>query len=257
MERDNAMKLLPLILALLLAPAQQFQVGRRTYAQTSSVNNLAMVQVCYAYTVASSTTLQINIGTTGNCANGGTAANPSAGDLLFVYTGIAGSNPINTSVTCTDTLANTWTSVHDQTTQQSYCLSILSTGGADIVTATYATATVGAQISFEISGANASPLDGTPQVSSLASGTSWTLPSLTTANANDMVIGCAFPYPFAQPSFTAVSPFTIPFGEYAGGNNPTMACEEQIVTSTGSYAPQFTIGAANAGSGLTLAVKSS
>lgn len=229
----------------------------RTYTAASSPNNISVAQVCIN-TGSGTTSWPINIGATGSCANGSTPANPVAGHTVFVYALWSSFNVSTASAA--DTLSNTWTCNYNATNFEALCYSTLTTGGAaDTVTITSGNggSQLSPMISYELSGVNATPLDGSIQYNAIASGTSWSLPSVTTTNANDAVLACGGTSPAANVTFTAGSPWVISFGQYAGGSSPSGACEIRSVTSTGTYSPTMTVGTANAGSGLTVAIKSS
>lgn len=246
--------ILMLLWPTLAWPANFQQAPRRPQFGSHS-NRLAYVQTCEVIH-ASTFTTTIDIGATGNCSNGATQTNPHAGNLEFIWVGYSGTP---TSITGhTDTLGNTWTCTTDAaTTFQVECYSVLTTGGsADTFTLTSSSAQQSAVVSLEISGPNATPLDGSPQFGTTGAGTTWTLPANTTGNANDVVIGCATNHT-ANVTFTAGSGYTIPFSNYAGGANPSGACEAQIVTSTSTYTPTITVGTSSSGAGMTIAFKSS
>ena len=201
-------------------------------------NHLAFVQACNHNITTSTSTLTINIGTTVICS---ASSNPVAGHLVFVYfsnlsTGISGACP---GVGCADTLANTWTCVYDATNSSGYCYSILTTGGsADTFTATTAFNAGGPVISLELSGANATPLDGSAVFLQVATATSWTMASKTTTNTNDVVIGCLSNVSVSQTSlFTVGSGYTLNSDAKISGGGQSGMCEYKTVTSTGTYAP--------------------
>jgi hypothetical protein len=106
---------------------------------------------------------------------------------------------------------------------------------------------------YEMSGAQ-NALDSTLQ-NGTTSGTAWTLPSVTTTNSNDILFGCGGASANSL-LYTAGSPFTIFNGQYFGGGNPNSACEDNLVTATGTYTPTFTVNTSQAGVAVTFAVKS-
>ena len=172
---------------------------------------------------------------------------------MFIYDG-TNSGPFISNFS--DTLGNTWLSGTDTTNHQADFSSTLATGGsADTFTVNWTASVNDAVVSLEISGQNASPLDGTVQVGS-TSGTAWNCPSITTTNANDMIVCCASDSNHNN-AFTAGTGFTIPFGNFAGGNTPSGACEVEIVTVAGTYTPTFTVGTSASGKAMTVAIKSS
>lgn len=198
-------------------------------------NHIVFVQACRHIDGAATTSHVINIGSTGSC---GVPQNPVAGDLVVVWEGYR-ANP--TSQSCADTLSNTWTSVVSTTNLQGYCWSILTTGGAaDSLTFTSGSSVVGVQISTELSGSAASPLDGTATTDSKGTGlSSWNGVSYTSTNANDIIFGCG--------SFNTNTTITAGTGYTIDGHGQTANaipyggyCEYQIVTATAAYTPAAT-----------------
>lgn len=237
------------LLAMLLFPQNAGFFG-----QNFSTNNIAFVQVCLGYTAGSSAAI-INLGASSSfCHNGGTAANPTAGHLVFLY---SNSSLSTITASVTDTLSNGYTSGFDGITEQERGYSTLTTGGAaDTATLHLSSSPNSATISLEISGQNASQIDaGCAGIYGTTSGTSWSLPSCTSTNASDIIIGCAGAN--ANISYAAGTGYTLPFGQYDGGNAQTAGCVYRIVNSTGTYTPLMTVGTSTSGTGFTIAIKSS
>ena len=200
----------------------------------------------------------INIGASSSfCYNGGTAANPHAGNIIKIYVQ-SSADPGTT--TCADTLGN---SVRGYA-RRNYQADLGDVDRNHGWQCRYGHLCfheydqTGVLISNEISGQNASPSDCAP-VYGTTSGTNWsggTGLTCTTTNANDMVIACAgananisYAVGLEVSRFRSVNTLA--------ATTPSAACEYQIVTATGTYTPTMTVGTSTAGSASTQAVKSS
>jgi hypothetical protein len=187
------------------------------------------------------------------CTSKSFSSNVTAGDTLYVFaTGFTGTT--NTSVTIADTLGNTFYQVMfaPQTCSGGSCATANQTtglwvayqakGGADTVTVTWG---AGASNVFG-SGlgiaefANVSRTNGTAAFAASASGTTATSPSLTTTNANDLVIGIlgGGETHGGSTAPTVGSGYTL-LGSagYTGGNG----WEYKIISSSGSQTATFGI----------------
>lgn len=157
----------------------------------------------------------------------------SAGDLL-----VADVAPTNTTasaftVSVSDNKNGTWTSAAQCFSAYSAQANLFyfpnSASGSITVTATSSTSTsVFGLAIIEYSGiATTSPLDAGGTCSSLATGTSVTVPSVTTTNASDLVLSVLGVNGTAG-TVTATSPYTL-------RNNASEAFADQIVSSAGTY----------------------
>lgn len=220
-----------LLLSGILTPGQTLQ------AITNDVhhgNNLGFVQACKAIDGGTTTSHAINIGSSGACS---ASINPVVGDLVTVQIGYRAAP---TSQSCADTAGNSWTSVVNSANRFGYCWSIITTGGASTLTFTSGSSVDGVMISLEFSGAAASPLDAAATTSSLGSGlTSWNGASYTSANANDVIIGCGSA--FLNGTYTQGTGYTIPTdGQIANSIPYSGYCEYRIVIATGTFTPPAT-----------------
>ena len=94
--------------------------------------------------------------------------------------------------TAIDTLGTSFTCVNltGTTMDDVYCYGKTTTSGTNEITVTTSFNFSGAVIAIEIQGLASFALDGTPTTLAIASSNSWTLASLITTNANDIIIGC-------------------------------------------------------------------
>ena len=135
-----------------------------------------------------------------------------------------------------------------------YCYGKTTTSGTDEITVTTSFNFSGAVIAIEIQGLASFALDGTPTTLAIASSNSWTLASLITTNANDIIIGCGG-NESTNNTYTAGSGYAIPANGQVSGSNQSGFCETQVVSSSGTYAPTAALAGAMAGQGLTYAFK--
>jgi len=241
------------LLALAFCCAQQRLPLVGVGGSSGPSNKLVFIQACSTLLVVAGNSTTLNIGSTGPC---GAAVNPTAGDFVMVYFDSGTSNP--TGLAASDGLGNSWTCA-TQISMGGWCYSVLATGGADTATLSTYYSTVGPRISLEFRGQNSSPINVAAAFNTISSSTSYSMPGVTTGNANDVVIGCAGQLN-GNYSFTAGSPFAIPTdGTIVGTGSQLMSgmCEYDIVTSTGTYTPTATISTATAGQGFSVALKSS
>ncbi|MBZ5703262.1 MAG: hypothetical protein LAN84_15625 [Acidobacteriia bacterium] len=161
-----------------------------------------------------------------------------SGDLLFVWAQVF--NTSNT-ISVSDSLANTWTCDTQQTGTSSTALMCYvkssASGASDIITIsqTGAAATI-VGTAAEYSGTDtAAPLDVVGYSFQGANATQ-TTPSVTTANANDVVIAAENDGNMGN-STSPAAPFTLRTTPTSGTN---AALADNIVTATGSYSATFT-----------------
>jgi hypothetical protein len=251
------MKMLASIVLLLLTTHLQGGYLPTVPATLSGGNNISILNACANNTSVSSSSLSAaiyNSAATLGCTN--TSFTPTANDVALVvfYFKSGGASP---SCTTPDALGNTWTSTaHQFGGGDAYllCYSKLTTGGnvAVVGNSGGGTDTI-LSLSYEMSGAQ-NVLDSTLQ-NGTTSGTAWTLPSVTTTNANDVIFGCGSATANSL-TYTAGSPFVIFSSFYYGGQNPSEACEYHLETTTGTKTPAFTVSTSQAGVAVTFAVKS-
>jgi hypothetical protein len=182
-----------------------------------------------------------------------TGLTPASGhiEIIFLSTVQAQSSP---SCAATDTNGNTWTttSFGGTNNRTMVCMSQFSSTGNATETVNFASSAV-AILTLELSGAQNS-LDGSVTYGTIASSASWTWPSLTTANNNDIVIGFAGDSGTSH-TWTQVLPWTF-FNAWSGSATVNTALVYQIVTSTAAYAPKINLSTSVAGAAVTIAVKS-
>lgn len=235
---------LRLILAFLLSFAQGYWPTVPATASGGS-NNLVFEQTCNKNQNSSATTTTIAIGCVKSIASG---------DYVLLSISAQGSTA-GMAVTSPDPLGNTWGACTvDSGTDQAYCGTFITTGGTETLTLTWTGSTSLIVFSSEWQGANASPIDQYLGNGSIASSTSWTLPSIITTANFETVIGIGNA-PSGCTSITAGTGYTIP----TNGKIVTQYGfeEYQIVNSTGTYAPTATMGSACSGKGFTVSIKSS
>jgi len=126
----------------------------------------------------------------------------------------------------------------------------ITTGGADTVTITTTSSNAPVCFSLEIQGLPNGVVDQTGTAANQASSTTWTLPSITTLVANEIVIGWGGQNS-TNNTFTQGTGYTIPPGTcvsnaagacgQGSGGNQSGFIEYKIVSSTGSYAPTVTL----------------
>ena len=194
---------------------------------------LAFVQVNQTWPTTSATTTALAY-----------SSNVTAGSLLWciVYWN-------NTGVTCTvaDGVNGSWTGIGTATVGAGGLASFIGKmfyfpnagAGATTVAATFSSAVTRRGIAIhEYSGADtSSPLDQSAYVAVNSTGA--TTPTITTTNANDVIVaGC-----LAGTTTTgAAGGYTSRATPGAWSGNET---EDQIVSATGTYGPNFTEGVAN------------
>lgn len=211
-------------------------------------NNLVFYQACNHGT-GSGTSYSLKIDSTGTCS---ATSNPLSGDLVILYFG-ASSNA--GSLSCSDTLGNSWHSSWNSTNQEAYCYSVFTTGGLDTISTTSSFNTSAQPLSLEFKNPAGTPLDGSAQFNSIASGTAWTLPSITTTNANDVVISCGNSHT-GSVTWTAGGSFVIPTDGQQAATNNSAFCSYQLVTTATTYNPTATAGSSQSGHGMSIGFKS-
>jgi hypothetical protein len=184
-----------------------------------------------------------------NCNN--TTYVPATNDIIFIFWNLGGTEASITS--CSDTNSNTWTiSAYAGGSNRIFVsYAKLTTGGNTTVTCSWPSATTVSAIEGDFSGTQ-NVTDGT-NFATNASATTQNLATITTANANDVILGC-FGTAASSIFYTAVAPFTA----YSGlsGSTNSAYCEYNTVTVTGTYTPQFTLSPAAIGFSATWAFKS-
>lgn len=170
-----------------------------------------------------------------------TSLTVSVGDLVFVA---FGSKASPTTVTFSDNLGNTWTSLTSNST--SACLfaayTVVTVAGSMTPTATYASQTLETVIlAAQYSGPFTSPaLDTNPpcDTGTVAGGVAGPATG-TLAQANELIISYASSLSATVP--TAGAGFTLDIGQ--GGGSGSNKCnggiESQVVSSTASVAPTW------------------
>lgn len=183
---------------------------------------LSVVQAQSAETVSgsTSTTQSVNINTT-------------AGNLLVAFIRQGSDN--TSTVTVSDSASQTWTQVSSspvhssQTNFTGYMFYIPNSAAVASVTVTFSVAVKNRSITvYEISGAaTSSPLDGNVSSSTSVAATSLTSGSLTTTNANDILLYGVSP-DGASGGFTVGSGFTF---QTNSNTNTREAMQYEIVSS--------------------------
>jgi trimeric autotransporter adhesin len=171
---------------------------------------------------------------------------------------VKGSSARNAS-SVTDTQGNTWSLVTNTSTADTISIYIavmtspLSPSDTITVTMTGTANTCAAGI-YEYSGIlTASPIDGTPTSTSVASNTTATSSSVTTTNAADILIS-AFTLATSQ-TVAVSSPFTS--RGFIGGSSSTVALADYTPGSTGSYTTTWTWSTATTSAIALIALKPS
>jgi hypothetical protein len=168
-------------------------------------------------------------------------SNPAANNLLIVA--VRSGNGTGSTITCTDTIGNTWTSGTisiDATNGQSeqLCWAVNSTSAADTVTVTLnASATIRMAI-YEYSGtATSNPLD--VQATGAADSSSVVSASITPTGANELIISAAG---FNNTStVTAGTNFTLE-DQVPAAPNTRMAAEDWIQTTATATTGPMSLG---------------
>jgi hypothetical protein len=238
--------------ALLLNPWQQPMGYGGTHPTAG--NNIVVQNGCGARNTGSVTSFGLAIFGATNC--NATSYVPAINDVIVIMWGLSTNQASITS--CSDTNTNTWTiSAFSGGNNKTFVSrSKLTTGGNTTVTCSWPTGSAVIGLEIDLSGAQ-NVLDGaTINFQSNSSATSQSTPALTTVNANDIILGCfQIDGSSISTGYTAVAPFTA----YAGLSATTQIsgyCEYNIVTSTATYTPQFTLSTASSGQTTTLAVES-
>ncbi len=178
-------------------------------------------------------------------------------ELVVLWeTGIVGASAV-----CTDTMANVWVSVKATPSQSvGYCYApVTASSGADTVTLTTTNSVFVILFSLELTTVNAFDVGGT--ASAPPSAASWTLPSVTTSQVNDIVIGFGGQNG-ANTTYTAGAGYTIPPGSCgitstacgkASGGAQSAFVEYQIVTTATTYTPTVSLSPSVSGNTNTIA----
>lgn len=215
---------------------------------SGSGNRIVYENSCNANAV-NVTSLAIALHGAAACNNG--SYTPASGDVVAVW--VITTNAI-TSPSCTDTNSNSWTTPTQSSAHLQFVTSSkLTTGGNTTVTCTWTTSSPAQAQTWESVGTQ-NVLDGSIQFGSISSGSPWSLPSLTTTDANDVVLG------FGGESGTSVSfsqsnPWVY-LNSFSGSGGLNSAVVYRTVQSTGTYTPQINISPATSGVGTTLALES-
>jgi hypothetical protein len=225
----------------------------------AGVNNIVIQNACFNWSsgsfVTSITLGFYNAGAGNGCSS--TTFTPVAGDKIIIHAYGQSASDGSGGCAATDSAGNTVTTslAHFFTNElHTVCVDSITTGGNLTLTLNNGSVnTIWVSTAIECSGCQ-STLDGTVQFGT-TSGTAWALPSITTANANDMIFACGGATGGSE-LYTAGAPFTIYNGSYFGGSNPSEFCEENKVTVTGTYNPTATAGTSQAGTAVTFGVKS-
>jgi len=175
------------------------------------------------------------------------AITAAAGNALFVLVGVKSATVSISSIT--DNLGNTWTQVALRTgtsTREYIYYALNVAGGSTTVTVNFSASVTAAQNLSEFSGiATSSALDVAGAGAQADASTSPATGSVTTANANDLVIGGA-----GQVSVETV--LTGPSNSFAGlskanttggsgASNITQLSAYRIVTATGTFSTAWTV----------------
>jgi hypothetical protein len=236
--------------ALLLNPWQQ-PMG---YGGGAGVgNHIALQNGCSARNTGSVSSFGLAIFGATNCNN--TSYVPATNDVINIFWGLGTAQASITS--CTDTNSNTWTTyVYAGSSNRTFVAqSKLTTGGNTTVTCSWPSASTVIALEGDFSGAQNVFDGGGFSFATQGSSTTQTLPSLTTVNANDVILGCFYNAGGGTATaYTAVSPYTA----YAGLSGSTINgyCEYNLVTVTGTYAPQLTLTVATVGYAATMGIES-
>jgi hypothetical protein len=242
------MKVLAWLLALFLGQGTPIMpMGSTSYVTAG--NHIVLQNGCVARNVGSVTTFALAIFGATNCNN--TTYVPAANDIIFIFWNLGSTQASITS--CSDTNSNTWTlsSYAGGSNRIFVSYSKLTTGGNTTVTCSWPTGGSVSAVEGDFSGTQ-NVTDGTNFLSN-SSGTSQSLATITTANANDVILGC-FGTIISSISYTAVAPFVAYSGISVSTNSAY--CEYDAVTSTGTYTPQFTLNSAASGFSATWGFKS-
>lgn len=241
-----------LIHLLLLCPAVFGQaghiIGGGMVGPTVAAGGVAFVQSAKNNVTSATTTITVGNGV----GTGWSTGNVHSGDTLFV--GFVSFNP--STLSATDTLGTSFTCAilgPQNSFYIGYCHGKPTTSGADEITMTAGLSIAPTVVALEFSGL-ASTVDGTISSNALASSTTWTLPGITTTNANDAVIGCGGTNS-TNDTYTAGSGYTIPSNGQASGGNQSAFCEYQVVSSASTYTPTATLSTATTGIGGIFAFK--
>jgi hypothetical protein len=244
----DSVKILLWLLSLFLGQGTPIMpMGSTSYVTAG--NHIVLQNGCAARTGASVTSFAIAIFGAANCNN--TTYVPALNDVIVIFWNLVVTQASITG--CTDTNSNTWTvSPYLGSGRLAFMAQTkLTTGGNTTVTCSWPSASNVAAGEGDFSGAQ--NVNDASNFATQASGTSQSLATITTTNANDVILGCWGNAPTAT-SFTAVAPFVAYTGLSNSSNN--VYCEYDIVTSTGTYTPQFTLSTAAAGLSATWGIES-
>lgn len=183
-------------------------------------------------------------GTSTGALNFTTGWTPTAGNTLFVW---AWRNS-NASFTCADGEGTGNSYVNDVDITQGTTIrgilfrcSNISGSGAYTITISSGTAAPTAVVVAEYSGLdNSSPVDVTPVTRGSTTTNPNTALNITTTNANDLLICGYGDLSSGNAAFTAGSGYGLRQSQGNGGSFFVGAYEDQIVSSTGTYANGFT-----------------
>jgi hypothetical protein len=243
----SAMKILLWLLSLFLGQGTPIMpMGSTSYVTAG--NHIVLQNGCAARNVGSVTTFALAIFGATNCNN--TTYVPAVNDIVFVFWNLGINQASITS--CSDTNSNTWaiTPYAGASNKIFVAIAKITTGGNTTVTCNWPTGSSVTAANGEFSGAR-NVTDGA-NFATNASATTQNLATITTANANDVILGCFGN--IASTGFTAVAPFVAYTGISGSTNNAY--CEYNIVTATSTYTPQFTLSPANAGLSATWGIES-
>lgn len=227
---------------------------------TPAANHIAIVNSCGVRATTGVTSE--NVAFNGASCND-TGLTPASGDIAILYVFYV-TAPTSPSCAATDSASNTWTTTATgpSANKELICMSTLTHSANATETVSWTGSSAVVIFTLELSGAQ-NALDGSSCSGTavnnvcfvtIVSSSSWTLPSYTSSNANDIAIGFDGGAGTSV-TWSGVSPWTL-LNTWSSTSAATGSLEYQIVTATGAYAPKVNLSGSQPGAGATLLVKS-